>query len=146
PDESQTGIWTFGTQVNALMPHQQVDAAWRNQMLGRSNRIASNEMRTNIGAALEQAAFDLAADSSAHRHIILLTDGLVDIGTDAAVNATERTRIAGELLPRLQAAGYRVHTIALSEEADHDLMEKFAKATDGVYASVMNAEDLMGVF
>lgn len=146
PQESQAGIWTFGTQVNPLSSHQAVSDSWRKQTLARTRLVNSADMRTHIGAALEQAAFDLATETTHPRHIILLTDGLVDIDTDASVNVSERARILSELLPLLQAAGYRLHTIALSEEADHDLMEKFAKATDGVYASVMNAEELMGVF
>src|SRR5690606_21306352 len=58
----------------------------------------------------------------------------------------ERERIITELLPRLQQAGYVIHTIALSDEADKALMEKISVATDGVFATAKSAEELMSTF
>ncbi len=146
PNDSRAGVWTFGIRVQQMMHHQPVDSGWRSQALTQGDRIVSTDLYTYIGAALERAAFDLEAGVSHKRSIILLTDGVVDIGKDADENARERERILQDLLPRLQSAGYTLHTIALSEQADHDLMERLAKATDGVYASVMSADELMGVF
>src|SRR5690606_32670358 len=54
--------------------------------------------------------------------------------------------IVAEVLPKLRDAGYIVHTIALSDEADKSLMETLSAATDGVFATVNTADELMHTF
>lgn len=147
PDKSRAGVWTFGNAVNMLMPFKVVDVDWRKQAAAKSNAINSIAMHTGIGKALDEVSFDKSALSSDYKtHIILLTDGVVDIGKDAVVNYKERQRILNEILPSLKSAGYTVHTIALSENSDLDLLKKLSHATDGVYTLAISAEQLMSVF
>ena len=58
---------------------------------------------------------------------ILLTDGMVDIDKDPEKNRAEWRRIVDDLMPKLKDAGVRVHTIALSKNADKDLMDRLIK-------------------
>lgn len=147
PDKSRAGIWTFGNDVNMLMPLKTVDAEWRKQAAPKSNQISSIAMFTNIGKALDEVSFDKKSLSTEYKtHIILLTDGVVDIGKDALANSRERQRIINDILPSLKAAGYIVHTIALSPDADVDLLKKLSVATDGVFTTAISADQLMGVF
>lgn len=147
PDDSKAGIWTFGEYVNMLMPYRTVDKAWRQQAVATASSINSIAKYTNIGAALEKATEDAGALDSHFRHnLILLTDGVVDIGPEAVGNMNERKRILKEVLPRLKEAGYIVHTIALSEAADQELMKKLSQATDGVFVVANTADDLMNTF
>jgi uncharacterized protein (TIGR03503 family) len=147
PDKSRSGVWTFGNSVNMLMPFKPVDAAWRKQAAAKSNEINSIAMYTNIGKALDEVSFDKKSLSSDYKtHIVLLTDGVVDIGKDAVANNTERQRIINEILPSLKSAGYIIHTIALSENSDMDLLKKISIATDGVYTLAVSADQLMSVF
>lgn len=147
PDKSRAGVWTFGNSVNMLMPFKPVDAAWRKQAAAKSNDINSIAMYTNIGKALEEVSFDKDNLSSEYKtHIILLTDGVVDIGKDAVGNNSERQRILSKLLPNLKSAGYIVHTIALSENSDVDLLKKLSVATEGVNTLAVSADQLMSVF
>lgn len=147
PDKSRAGVWTFGNTVNMLMPFKPVDAEWRKQAAVKSNAINSIAMHTGIGKALDEVSFDKNALSPDYKtHIILLTDGVVDISKDAVVNYKERQRILNEILPSLKSAGYIVHTIALSENSDTDLLKKLSHATDGVYTLAVSADQLMSVF
>nr|WP_324258825.1 vWA domain-containing protein [Cellvibrio fontiphilus] len=147
PDQSKAGIWTFGQSVNMLVPHRVVDAQWRSEGTNKAKAINSVAMFTNIGAALEAAAADHSTPSSDYnRHLILLTDGVVDINKEAVVNLNERKRILTELLPALKASDYRIHTIALSADADQELMKKLSIATDGVFEVADTADELMATF
>ena len=147
PDDSKAGIWTFGQSVNMLVPHRVVDQSWRDQGAKKSASINSVAMFTNIGAALEKATEDFEAPSPDYRrNIILLTDGVVDISQEAVINLNERKRILTELLPRLKEADYRIHTIALSSDADQELMKKLSIATDGIFEVADTADELMSTF
>ncbi len=147
PADSRAGIWLFAEGVQPLVGHAQVDEQWRQAALARAQSVHSRGLFTNIGAALEQAAFDAATASTGYqRHIILLTDGMVDIDKDPQVNASERRRVIEQVLPRLQLAGLKVHTIALSNEADAQLMQTLALETDATSAVVHNADELMRAF
>jgi len=147
PDKSRAGVWTFGNTVNMLVPFSPVDAAWRKQAAPKANEISSIAMYTNIGKALEEASFDKKNLSAEYKtNIILLTDGVVDIGKSAVNNSKERQRIISEIIPELQAAGYLVHTIALSENSDIALLKKISISTDGIYTLADSADQLMGVF
>lgn len=147
PDKSRAGVWTFGNAVNLLMPFKPVDASWRKQAAAKSNEINSIAMHTNIGKALDEVSFDKKSLSPDYKtHIVLLTDGVVDIGKDAVGNNAERQRIITEIIPSLKAAGYTVHTVALSENSDIELLKKISIATDGIYTLAVSADQLMGVF
>jgi uncharacterized protein (TIGR03503 family) len=147
PKGSKAGIWTFGQYVNKVAPHDMVSASWGKKALKASSRIQSNAQFTNIGEALEQAAYD-AQKSSEHyqRHVILLTDGMVDIDRDQQRNQQERQRILKEILPMYAAAGITLHTIALSDNADNSLLNKLALKTDGKASIAKTADELMNVF
>src|SRR6187402_3141884 len=91
PDKSRAGIWIFGNDVNMLMPHKPVDENWRKQAAPKANQINSVAMFTNIGKALDEVSFDKQSLSTDYKtHILLLTDGVVDIGKDAVGNNKER--------------------------------------------------------
>jgi hypothetical protein len=147
PEEGKAGVWTFGKWVNMLIPHKPVDQDWRRAATRESKKINSVGLFTNIGEALEKAAYDQAyTDQNQKKHIILLTDGMVDIDKDSNENKTEWRRIVDEVLPRLRSAGYVIHTIALSKNADRDLMNKLSVGTDGMADTAHSAEDLMKIF
>ncbi|MCH8500074.1 MAG: VWA domain-containing protein [Marinobacter sp.] len=147
PDDTTAGLWTFGMYVNMLVPHREIDDAWRTQAIASSEQINSVALWTNIGAALERAAYDIdwSRDHS-NTHFILLTDGKVDLSHDESVNERERARILRDIIPRFAQRGIRIHTVALSDEADHPLMEDFAAATGGSTHIAREASDLNRVF
>ena len=147
PAGTKAGVWTFGQWVNMLVPHRVVDEQWRNTALEKAKSINSIAMRTNIAGALERAVDDINnIDPNFKTHIILLTDGMVDIAASAEENSDSRQRIIDELLPALAAAGVTIHTVSLSNNADIALMERLAVETNGLSAVAETADDLTRVF
>ncbi|PCK07416.1 MAG: VWA domain-containing protein [Alteromonadaceae bacterium] len=147
PEESKAGVWTFGKLVNMLVPHQPVSQKWRDAGQDKAVKINSVGLFTNIGEALEKAAYDIKSPPKNHRiSIILLTDGMVDIAKDPQANKREWRRIVDEILPRLKRAGYTIHTIALSDNADIDLLNKLSLGTGGIAEVAHSADDLMKIF
>lgn len=147
PDGGKAGVWTFGKYVNMLVPHQTVNAAWREAASRKSAEINSVGLFTNIGGALETAAQDMASGNPGYAtSVILLTDGMVDISKSLEENEAERRRVVEQVFPALKNASYKVHAVALSAEADRDLMEKLAITTGGTFAVANTADDLMKIF
>ncbi|MFO8142900.1 MAG: vWA domain-containing protein, partial [Marinobacter sp.] len=143
PAGSEAGLWTFGQYVNMLVPHGSVDDAWRDTMVERSARINSVALHTNLGLALEKASDDwLSGGTLENTHIILLSDGKVDIpGGDAASRAEEQ-RILDTLLPSLIAKGATIHTVGLSELADITFLRRLARESGGSFQLAQTAEAL----
>ena len=151
PEGAQAGIWTFGQYVNNLVPVAVVDESWRAQAKKSALQITSRGLRTNLTGALNDAAWGLKADSGFQQSIILLTDGKVDMAgkNDAnseKTNALERQKLMAEVLEKYRKAGANIHTLALSDFADKNLLQQIALETEGLYSQAGNAEELMKAF
>ena len=146
PPDSAAGVWTFASQVNMLVRWQQVDNNWRDKANSQSEKIHSHGLFTNIEQALKDAIANAKQESDRPRSIILLSDGLVDLKAGDAASKASRQRILDTLLPQLQTLGFKVHTIALSATADHELLEQLSLATNGWYRQVDTADQLERVF
>ncbi len=147
PAESYAGVWIFGKYVNMLVKHGRVNSAWKEAAAASAAKIQSNAMWTNIGDALKRAAWDAGKPSeNADRHILLLTDGRVDIAKDPEINQAEQRKILTRLLPRLISGGIKVHTLALSQEADTSFLQQLSLATGGYHGVVATASELMPFF
>lgn len=148
PEGSKAGVWTFGHYVNMLVKHRPVNEQWRREAESKSQSINSVAQFTSIGQALEKAAYDknYSIKDNYKTHVIILTDGMVDIDRDPVINTKERNRILNEVLPAYQQADYTIHTVSLSENADKQLMDRLALATDGKSVVAKSADELMNVF
>lgn len=147
PDDSKAGVWSFGEYVEELVPLAKVNKSWKKKGAIASNKIRSAEMFTDIEQALMVATADWKESApETRRNIILLTDGLLDVDKDEFLNNASRKRVVEEMLPELRDLEVKVHTIALSEKADHELLKMLAVATDGGYEFADTAEKLNRVF
>ena len=146
-DGTQFGVWTFGQYVNMLVPHKEVTPAWREEALSQVELINSVALYTNIGEALEKASLNQREpDPEWDRTIVLLSDGMVDISRSDQVNQAEQARIMNELVPRLKKAGFKIHSVALSDDADTQFLRELAVQTNGTFSVAQSADDLMAVF
>jgi uncharacterized protein (TIGR03503 family) len=145
PGGSRAGIWFFAQGVNAPVPLAEVNDAWKAKAIGVSKTVHSQGLFTHIGKALEAAAEQPGLPDQA-KHIILLTDGMVDIAKDPAANQAEWARINQQLLPELKKAGFKIHTIALSKNADTNLLNKLAASTDAAAVVALTADQLTQAF
>ncbi|MFK7913604.1 MAG: VWA domain-containing protein [Pseudomonadales bacterium] len=134
PTDSRAGVWTFAQQVNALVKHEPVTPLWRTQALAKTARLPAVGLRTALGAAIDQAAWDWqSAAPGTIRHLILLTDGEVDLADSSAVNVAARNQLLRTRLPQLAAAGYRIHTLALSDQGDLAFLKEAALLSQGQF-------------
>ncbi|HMW47744.1 MAG TPA: vWA domain-containing protein, partial [Cellvibrionaceae bacterium] len=145
PQGSRAGLWFFAQGVNPVVKLSAVDNNWKQNAIRLSKTIHSQGLLTDIGAALEKAAAEPSGPGY-KKHIILLTDGMVDVGTDAEKNQAQWRRISSELLPKLKADGFHIHTIALSEKADKNLLEKLSLGTDAASVVALSADQLVKAF
>lgn len=147
PAGTRGGVWIYGRSVNPLVPLRSIDSVWKATATAAAAKIHSLEQFTNIPDALVRAAEDWhGADPASRRHVILLTDGLVDVSKNAVDNAVARARVLDEILPKLKRDGARIHAVALSPDADHVLLKRLAETTNGHYAQVDSAAKLERVF
>ncbi len=149
PDGAQGGVWTFGRFVNMLVPLNPVDATWRKQAKDKARSISSVGLYTNLGEALQRASWKVTADSGYRHSLILLTDGRIDMqepGAPVDINERERKRLFNDIIPLYRAAGARIHTLALSDAADHKLLQQIALETGGLYLRADTADDLLKAF
>ena len=147
PDKARSGIWTFGRYVNMQVKHGQVGEAWKKLAIQEAGKIHSRGLFTNIEEAVATSTRDwIKPDPRYQRHLILLTDGVVDISKDAKLNEQSRRRLLHDLLPKLEAADVAVHTIALSEHADKELLTTLSGATKGGFEQVDSADQLQRIF
>ena len=147
PEDSRAGVWTFGQYVNEEIPLGKVDNGWRDRARQEADKIHSRGLYTDIEEALRRSTEDWkGSDSKYSRHLILLTDGVVDISKNSLANASSRRRIVDDILPRLKKLGVKLHSIALSTTADHHLLKKMSERTDGWYEQIDDAQQLQRIF
>ncbi len=152
PERSRAGLWGFGEQVQPLLALGAVDAGWKQAARGLEGRLDDYEQYTDLEAGLRAAAegADASIDGQGPRQIILLSDGMVDLrepsSEKAASDSASRQRITDELTPQLAAHNITVHTVALSRNADIDLLQQVADGTGGLATVAETPEDLLRAF
>ncbi|MEZ5554763.1 VWA domain-containing protein [Haliea sp.] len=147
PDGARAGVWIFGEDVQQIVPHQVVDARWRERALEAVARIDNSGQRTNIPAALAAATYDIGSMDPTYRtSVVLLTDGKVDLSPSPMANAAAARDLLAATAPKLGATGIPVHTIALSEEADWTFLRALANSTTGIAEKARTAAQLTEIF
>lgn len=144
PPSAQIGIWFFGDKVSPMLKTAGADPKIKARVRQTSGLIRSNEPFTDIPAALTAAA--KTWNDGTDRNILLLSDGMVDISPDKSINERAQTELLQKLVPQLQQAHIRVHTIALSKDADSKLLAQIAADTGGIFVEADSADALQRAF
>lgn len=144
PKNAKAGVWLFGQGADELMPDQPITDAWRAAARKKAAQITSSSLFTNIPLALERAMAN--PDKGYRTSIILLTDGMVDVSKSDAENDAARRHLLDDILPKLRSSGMVVHTVALSKDADRELLERLAVDTGGLFGVAESADDLNRIF
>ncbi|ATJ83264.1 VWA domain-containing protein [Halomonas beimenensis] len=147
PDGASAGVWTFGERVDTPLPPGRVGDGWRERALALPPALQAYQEYTDIEGALRQAA---EAEANGWRHLILMTDGVIDLppsrGAKPEIDRRSRRRLVETLAPALADQGVVVHAIAFSEQADLALVERLAQRTGGLASLVESPEGLLGAF
>jgi len=144
PPQADIGIWFFGNRISPVLSPRLADPQTKSAVRGSANRIRSDEPYTDIPAALDAANAQWLPDTD--RNILLLSDGMVDISKDKEINERARARLLNDIVPTLKKAHVRVHTIALSKDADSKLLSRIAAETGGIFVQANSADELQRAF
>ena len=147
PTGSMAGMWTFGRYTNMETKWGQVNDAWRRAAEKGANVIHSRGQFTNIDGALQRASRGWEKqEEDVLRSMILLTDGEVDVAKDTAKNQASRLNLVNKTLPGLVSKGVKIHTIALSRNADASLLRRIALDSGGSFEIADSADQLQRIF
>ncbi len=147
PQNSRAGVWLFGNGTRNIIPVAEVSPEWLAQADKQVHEIHSRSPYTDIGSGLDDATEDWkTADPSTERIVIILTDGWVDIDKDPKANGEAKEKIVKTMIPQLRKRGIKIYTVALSENADHKLMQQISEKTQGFYKKVARADELQRSF
>ena len=145
PDGSKAGIWSYGKYVNYLVKRADVTPAWRTYAKQQLESVKHVALNRNIVSVVRKASFDSArADNAYRRVILLLSAGEINLYSGAVGNQLERKKLLEDVLPQLRSAGFVVHTIAMSNQADQPLLTSLAKETGGFSFTPENTESFYG--
>ncbi|MFP6814236.1 MAG: vWA domain-containing protein, partial [Pseudomonadales bacterium] len=142
PEDAHAGIWTFSDQVDELVKHGITDQLFKQIAEIQLARLPTGGQRSNLLEALDRASWDAVNPSGRSRHIVLLAHGALDISDDNAVNEVARQRLLEQRLPALRDAGFKIHTVAVSDAANVALLAEIAKSTGGTTGRVDTAVEL----
>jgi uncharacterized protein YegL len=145
--QTRLGIVVFGKGATLALPLTKVQQPEFQSSLEESLRkIDYSTALTDTPAGVERAIYELRqSQSDLQRVIILLTDGIVDIGNPEKGMERERW-LRSNLAPNAHQLNIKIFAIAFTEEADFQLMQSVAQTTDGEYFRILRAQDIEGVF
>ena len=147
PHGAYAGIGTYGRYLNMLVKHAPVDGLWKQVADIHLADLPSVGLRSDLTEAIARASWDRDVSMSNRlRHLVLLTDGRVNIADESATNEASVARLLKELLPQLKDAGFRIHSLALGAGADVVLLKQLSMATGGYHAQVSSPERLPEFF
>lgn len=101
---------------------------------------------TDTPAAVERALYELRSRGRARasRNILLITDGIVDLG-DVAASRRAEDWLTGALVNRAIQDGIQIHAIAFTEGADYRILQGVTEATGGRYYRAADIDELRTV-
>ncbi|ETI60385.1 VWA domain-containing protein [Marinomonas profundimaris] len=150
PEEKATlGIWLFGEEPRVLLPESTVNKATKSKLASYVNSYVTQDVKTDLEAIIKLLLDTPDSGSLApdfNRHWILVTDGMVDISLDEAVNKASRDRILNELMAQLEERGIHLHTVSMTGYTDKALLESLSLRTDATHTEVAIPEDLLDTF
>jgi hypothetical protein len=146
--DSRLGIVRFGAAAELLLPLTDSGGAdFGGQVRASLQHVDYRDQWTDIGAGVERAVYELRGYGrpEADRLVVFLTDGFVDTGDRS--RDMERARwLREDIAQEAKRLGVRIFGIALTEEADFELIQSVAQTTGGNYYRVLLASDIAPTF
>lgn len=150
PDEETTlGVWLFGEKPRVLLPETPITPEIKRRLKSNLGGYVTEDVQTDLEAALTQMLSTPAPTSSgeeASRHWILVTDGMVDVSLDDAVNDASRQQILDSVLGKLVEQDIHLHTISMSNYTDEELLKSLSANTNAIHTEVAVPGDLLTTF
>ncbi|MCV2402655.1 VWA domain-containing protein [Marinomonas sp. C2222] len=150
PEEKATlGIWLFGEAPRVLLPESVINKDTKTKLASYVDSYITQDLQTDLEAIIAKLLKTPDAGNLApgfERHWILVTDGMVDISLDDAVNQASRNRILNQLTTQLEDNEIHLHTISMTGYTDKELLETLSVRTNAIHAEAAVPEDLLDTF
>jgi hypothetical protein len=130
----QFGAIAFDVAPHTAVPLRRLDSPAEAAAVNRSIDRIRAEGGTNIYKALAAGTAEIEKSDEPNRHLVLLSDGISEKGSYAA------------LVPRLRAEHITVSTVALGLDADFQLLQSIAKETGGHFYATVDPRELPKIF
>lgn len=145
--DTRVAIIEFATTPKVLMPLTAVNDNTRSQAFIVVQQLDYRGQWTDIGAALERALYELDQHgrSDAQKYVILMTDGRVDVGSDAR-DSDKIHWITQSLIPEAVGKHVRIFGVAFTDQADYELLQTLAEKTGAGYYRAYEAGDLGDIY
>ncbi|MCB0320527.1 MAG: VWA domain-containing protein, partial [Bdellovibrionales bacterium] len=127
-------IVEFDSTARVLRPLTRYHPIQDPEIKDTLHEVSDTGLYTDLVAGVVEAKRLLEADPrpSSARTIILLSDGKLDPDPEVATAEGLKAGLVYTLLPELKQKGIILHTLALSEQSDKELLAQMAQATDGM--------------
>jgi len=130
----QFGAIAFDVEPHTVVSLTRLDSPADADAVNKSIDRIRAEGGTNIYKALAAGAKEIETSTEQNRHVVLLSDGISEKGSYAA------------LVPRLKAEHITVSTVALGLDADFELLQAIAEETGGHFYATVNPRELPKIF
>lgn len=148
PDDARLGLVLFDEKVHLVLGLTAADAPdFQQKVEVALKRIDYRGKLTDIPAGVERGVYELRQQGrpEAERILIFLTDGIVDLGSEAR-NIAQAQWLSGSLAEQAKNLGIPIFGIAFTEEADFQLIQSVVQTTGGEYYRVLAAADIPATF
>lgn len=145
-EDTRVAIVMFDSKPVLLQSLTPVRFDNRGQILGKLDSVSFNGQWTDTASAIERALYELRLNGrdNADKAIVLMTDGIIDTGNtqrDLEKARWLRERLAEDAVEQ----GVRIFGIAFTENADYELLQSIAQATEAEYFRAISAADIASV-
>lgn len=146
-EDTQVALLIFDHNINLTLPSTLVTQTAKDNILANFDKIDFKGRLTKLPAAVERAIYELKIKGrkEAEKSIIFITDGIVDTG-DKARDRDKARWLRENLSEDAARAGIKIFGIALSDQADFELIQSLAQKTGGEYFRAFTAEDIPQIF
>lgn len=145
-EDTRVAIVMFDSKPVLLQSLTPVRFDNRGQILGKLDSVSFNGQWTDTASAIERALYELRLNGrdNADKAIVLMTDGIIDTGNpqrDLEKARWLRERLAEDAVEQ----EVRIFGIAFTENADYELLQSIAQATEAEYFRAISAADIASV-
>jgi Mg-chelatase subunit ChlD len=144
PADARLAVISFDQNVHVLLDLTAPGGAdLPTQAAAALQRLDYGGQRTDIPRGVERALYALREHGrpEASRVIVLLTDGIVDLG-DPATDLERARWLRDDLAAEARQSQVRIFGIAFTDTADYQLLQSLARTTVGAYFRAATADEL----
>jgi FHA domain/von Willebrand factor type A domain len=146
--ESRLGLVLFDEVAKPVLALTEIGApGFRPQLDAALAQLTYRGQRTEIAGGVERAVYELRTQGrpDADRAVVFLTDGIVDVGSEAR-NRERAAWLRDTVAAEAKDAGILIFGIAFTEKADFSLIQALAQTTGGGYRRILAAGEISGAF